>query len=223
MKPLAKITYASVFCLAAFLTACNKDSTPTEKESEAAPVTEVAEVATETVVTETTAEDTSKPFMAASQETTIVATVSALNQETREVTLKDDEGNEHSFIASEEVRNLPQVSVGDLVTITYLQNITIEVVEGEGLQAAEGAVADAVRAEEGAMPGMAASETKVAIYKVEDINIEANTFKLSDVNGTVQEYHARNPENLKRSKVGDAVIVTTTQAVAAEVTKMPTE
>ena len=84
----------------------------------------------------------------------------------------------------------------------------------EGLEP-EVAMADAVaRTEEGEMPGVAAMEATVITATVEDINIEANTFKLKYADGSVNEYVARNPDNLKRSKVGDLVVITATSAVA---------
>ena len=45
------------------------------------------------------------------------------------------------------------------------------------------------------------------------INIEANTFKLKYPDGSVQQYTARDPENLKRAAVGDIVVITATEAL----------
>jgi hypothetical protein len=84
-------------------------------------------------------------------------------------------------------------------------------------------MAAAARTEEGEMPGFAAIDTQIATATVEEINIEANTFKLKGVDGMVNEYVARNPENLKRAKVGDLVIMTVTNAVAIAVEHAPTE
>jgi len=79
------------------------------------------------------------------------------------------------------------------------------------------------RTEKGEMPGVAAMDSTVVISTVEDINIEANTFKLKGPDGEVTEYTARNPDNLKRSKVGDIVVITDTVAVAIMVEKAPAE
>ena len=65
--------------------------------------------------------------------------------------------------------------------------------------------------------------TTVEIFMVEDINLENNTFKLKNVAGEINEFLARNPENLKKSKVGDSVIITTTEAVAIEVRELEAE
>ena len=58
---------------------------------------------------------------------------------------------------------------------------------------------------------------------VEEINIEANTFKLRWPDGTIAEYEARKPENLKKADVGDLVVITYTEAVAVSVESAPGE
>ena len=61
-------------------------------------------------------------------------------------------------------------------------------------------------------PGAAAMDTVVISAVVEDINIENNTFKLKMSDGMVTEFVAQNPENLKRTKIGDLVIIGVSQA-----------
>ncbi|MDH5622151.1 MAG: hypothetical protein OEY74_08725, partial [Gammaproteobacteria bacterium] len=75
----------------------------------------------------------------------------------------------------------------------------------------------------GEMPGVAAMDATVVAATVEEINLETNTFKLKGPDGTINEYLVRNPENLKRSKVGDLVVITTTAAVAITVDKPAAE
>jgi len=67
-----------------------------------------------------------KTRMAATVEM-VTATVAAVDQETREVTLTDSEGKQHSFIANEQVRNLAQVEVGDIVVIKYFERMAVNV------------------------------------------------------------------------------------------------
>lgn len=164
-----------------------------------------------------------RPSFHASQSMMVTAVVEAINHETREVTLKRSDGEIISFVASEEARNLPQVSVGDIVNAEYVQSVSIEVVANEGYEPEQGEMSAIARTKEGEMPGLAAIETQVATATVEEINIEANTFKLKGVDGTVNEYVARNPDNLKRAKVGDLVIMTVTNAVAIVVEEVPAE
>jgi hypothetical protein len=63
----------------------------------------------------------------------------------------------------------------------------------------------------------------VVTSTVEEINLEANTFKLKEADGSINEYMARNPENLKRAAVGDLVVTTVTASVAIVVEEKPAE
>lgn len=171
---------------------------------------------------EAESEKKEKPYIYTTQTMNVTAEVEAVNHETREVTLRGPEGNTVSFVAGDDVRNLAQVSVGDIVTVEYLQSSTIEVIDNPGLEAGVGELAAAARAEEGEMPGGVVMDTVVVTATVEDINIEANTFKLKWADESVEEFVARNPENLKKADVGDLVVMTYTQAVAISV-QHPTE
>lgn len=160
-----------------------------------------------------------KPSFQATQKTMVTAAVTAIDHETRVVSLRLPEGDEVTFTASEEARNLGQVEVGDIVTAEYVEQISVQVVENDGSEPAAAAMTAMDRTPEGAMPGVAAVDTQVVTATVEAINIEANTFKLKYPDGAVEEYVARNPQNLKRAAVGDLVVMTFTEAVAISVTE----
>ena len=164
-----------------------------------------------------------KPSMSASQTVTVSALVEAINQETREVTLRGPEGDAVSFVASEEARNLDQVSVGDVVIAEYIESISIEVFANDGTDPGVGELIATGRTEKGEMPGAVAMDSIVITATVEEINIEANTFKLKGPNGEINEYTTRDPENLKKAEVGDLVVITMTEAVALSVEKTTVE
>jgi len=166
---------------------------------------------------------TDKPSMSTSQSMIVTALVEAINHETREVTLRGPEGGSVTFVASEEARNLDQVSVGDIVIAEYVQNMSIEVFPGDGSEPGAGEMAIAGRSEKGDMPAMTAIDAIVVTATVEEINIEANTFKLRGPSGLVKEYEAQNPENLKKAEVGDIVVITYTEGVAISVEKSTAE
>jgi len=147
-----------------------------------------------------------KISMSTSQMVMLTATVDAINHETREVTLRGPEGRTVDIVASEDARNLNQVKVGDIINIEYEQGMSIEVFAADGAAVA--------RPEEGATPAMAAIDAIVVTAVVEEINLEANTFKLKGPSGEVKEFEARDPENLKKAAVGDLVVITYTEAIA---------
>ena len=168
---------------------------------------------------EETAPATDKPSMHTSQTVILTAVVEAINHETREVTLRGPEGGTVSFVASEDARNLGQVKVGDIVMAEYVQSMSIEVFANDGTEPGAGELTVAGRSEEGAMPALTAIDALVVTATVEEINLEANTFKLRGPAGEIKEFEARDPENLKKAAVGDLVVITYTEAIAISVEK----
>jgi len=166
---------------------------------------------------------TDKPSMSTSQTVILTASVEAINHETREITLRGPEGETVSFVASEEARNLDQVSVGDVVMAEYVQSMSVEVFANDGIEPGAGELTVAGRSEKGAMPALTAIDAQVVTATVEEINLEANTFKLKGPSGEIKEYTARDPENLKKAAVGDIVVITFTEAIAISVEKTTAE
>ena len=164
-------------------------------------------------------ETMAKPSFSASQSSMVSAVVEAIDHETRVVTVRKADGEEITFTASTEARNLDQVSVGDILVAEYVETVSVEVMENDGFEPEAIEAAALARTEKGEMPGVAAMAANVVISTVEEINLEANTFKLKGPDGEVNEYVARNPDNLKRSAVGDLVVMTVTEAIAITVEK----
>jgi len=200
MKYLKYLPIVALFSMTAFA------ATPNEE----------AASASEDVVME-------KPSLFASQSRTVSAVVEAIDHETRVVTVRKPDGEEITFTASEEARNLSQVQVGDVLVAEYVESLSIQVVADDGMGTDAAKMAAVGRAEEGAMPGVAAMDSSVVIAKVVEINLDANTFKLAGPDGVVEEFVARNPDNLRRADVGDLVVITTTEAIAVTVERQPSE
>ena len=164
-----------------------------------------------------------RPSMSTSRSMTVSAVVEAIDHETRVVTVRKANGEEITFTASEEARNLDQVDVGDVLLAEYVETLSIEVLANDGMEPEAAAAAAMARTKKGEMPGLAAMEQAVITAVVEEINLENNTFKLREADGSVNEYVARVPENLKRAKVGDLVVITVTNAVAIVVEEKPAQ
>jgi len=164
-----------------------------------------------------------RPSFSASQSMTVSAVVTAIDHETRVVTVRKADGEELTFTASEEARNLGQVSVGDVLIAEHVETVSIEVLANEGMEPNAAEATAMARTKEGEMPGVAAMEATIITATVEEINIEANTFKLKGADGSINEYVARNPENLKRAMVGDLVVTTVTSSVAITVEEQAAE
>jgi hypothetical protein len=164
-----------------------------------------------------------KPSFSATQKVQVTTVVEAVDREARTVTLKGPQGNTRTIQAREDSNNIDQIVVGDLVNVEFVQHMSIEVFANDGMEPGAGTMAATARNKEGETPGVMAVETTVVTATVEDINIEANSFKLKWPNGEIQEYQAQDPENLKKADVGDLVVTTYTEAIALYMNEVTAE
>lgn len=151
---------------------------------------------------------------------TVTATVTAINQKTRAVTLTGQNGQVYSFIADSAVKNLAQVKQGDNVTVTYVEALAYDVRKPGAAPAPTTTVAGAA-APVGAMPaGAIAQQTTVTVtITAIDPKVPSVTFK--GPQGNTQTVKVLHPERLQAIKVGDLVDITYTQALAIKVTPAP--
>lgn len=145
----------------------------------------------------------------------VTATVVAVDQKTREVTLKTQDGRELSFVAGDAVKNLAQMKAGDLVTATYTEALAYEV-KKEGA-AGVATTAAAAGAPLGAKPaGVIAQQTTATVtITAIDPSVPSVTFK--GPAGNTRTIKVRHPEKLQGVKVGDMVDITYTEALAIKV------
>ena len=99
----------------------------------------------------------------------VTAIVTAINQATREVTLKKDDGTEVTFVASEDVKNLPQVKVGDVLHVVYAEALAYEVRKGGTTAAPATAIAGGA-AELGQRPAGAMARQTTATVAITAID-----------------------------------------------------
>jgi len=146
----------------------------------------------------------------------VTATVTKVDQKTREVTVKTADGKEHSFVASADVKNLAQLKTGDVISATYSEAFVYEVKKGGTTVDAKTAVAGG-SAEPGMKPaGAIAQQTTVTVLITAiDPKVPSVTFKGPAGNSkTIKVLH---PEKLEGVKVGDTVEITYTEALAIKV------
>jgi len=149
---------------------------------------------------------------------TVTATVESIDLATRAVTLKGPDGKVMGLKVSEEVKNLPQVKVGDKVTVTYYESIAAQIIKpGTGpASAAQQAVATA---KPGEKPAGAMVQQVTVIATVESIDKTTQHVTLKGPEGKTVEVKVKNPKNLEGVKVGDEVAITYTEAMAISVEK----
>jgi Cu/Ag efflux protein CusF len=148
----------------------------------------------------------------------VTATVKKIDYKTREVTLVAEDGEEYSFMAGDEVKNLAQLKKGDVVKATYAEALAYEVKKGGQAIAPETVVAGEA-AELGQKPGavIASQSTVTVAITAIDRAVPSVTFKGPE--GNTQTIKVRYPEKLEGVEVGDTVEITYTEALGLKVEK----
>jgi Cu/Ag efflux protein CusF len=153
----------------------------------------------------------------ASRSETITAKVKKIDLKTREVTLVDDKAVETTFKAGEDVRNLDKVKVGDVVSTTLDQTLTLWILQ-EGQPAPELAVgADVYRAQKGQKPGGMMTTDLTGVATVESIAADKKSVTLKGPKGNLVKLAVRNPDNLEGVAVGTRVGFAYSESLAVSV------
>jgi Cu/Ag efflux protein CusF len=148
------------------------------------------------------------------------ATVQAIDQATRMVTLKGPKGNTVTFKASEEVRNLAQVKVGDEVKFGYYESVAVRVLKKDEAFPPTGESTAMARAKPGEKPAGAIGTETVVNATITAIDKKAKTVTLKGENGKSVTVTPLRPEKLDEVKVGDRIVITYTEVVAIAVEKV---
>ena len=147
-----------------------------------------------------------------------VATVEAIDPASRLVTLKGVDGRSLVVKAGPEVRNLPQVRVGDRVTVSYQDALLAEVVKpGTG---SSGVSTMTTRAAPGERPGAEVVDEVRLPVKIYAVDTFQNVVEVTGPRGYNRRIKVTDPkarEFIRGLKPGDEVQVTFREAFAVSV------
>ncbi len=161
------------------------------------------------------ATDQTKPTVERSSLVTVTATVQALDLKNRIVTLKGPKGDVVAFRVDENVKNLPQVKVGDQVVVKYYESVAVRIAQaGDPLATATSGVTSA---KPGEMPAGVAVRQVTVTASVEAIDKETPSITLKGPEGNVVTVIVMDRKNLEKVKVGDKLAITYTEALAISV------
>jgi hypothetical protein len=146
----------------------------------------------------------------------LTAIVTAIDHATRAVTLKKDDGTEVSFVASEDVKNLAQVKVGDVLHVVYAEALAYEVRKGGTTMAPATAIAGGA-AELGQRPAGALARQTTATVAITAIDPKVPSVTFQGPAGNSRTIKVLHPEKLEGVSVGDTVELTFTEALAIKV------
>jgi bifunctional DNA-binding transcriptional regulator/antitoxin component of YhaV-PrlF toxin-antitoxin module len=165
----------------------------------------------------TNAASSSRPGFKSQETQTIRATVEKVNKDTREVTLKKDDGTKDTVTVPEAVRNFDQIKPGDMVTAKYQESVAVSVRKSGEAPSATGRES-ITRAPAGEKPGGERTATMQITASIEKIDRDKRELTLLGPGGNTRLVKV--PEDVKRFddlKEGDQVVITATQSLAIDV------
>jgi hypothetical protein len=147
----------------------------------------------------------------------IQATVTAIDKAKRTVTVKGPRGNTKTLTVGKEARNFDQVKVGDTVTLTYVEALTIALEKAEGAKPGKTVTEELKRAAPGEKPGGQLTSQTTVVGTVTAIDRKTQMVTVRGPGGNEVDLKVQDPAKLKNVKTGDLVRATYTEAMAISV------
>ena len=169
--------------------------------------------------TVTTEESRGKGTMERVDTVTMEAKVVAINQKTREVTLLGSDGKKQTIHVGDEVKNLPQVKKGDMVTVAYRRSIMAKLVKKGKAKPDAAAGEELYTAKPGEMPAAVGAQVIHIVATVTNIDRAKQEVTLKGPKGRSAVVAVQDPTVLDRVKKGDLVEIDYTEAIAVAVEK----
>jgi len=151
---------------------------------------------------------------------TVTATVQAIDQEKREVTLKGPLGNVVTFVVDERVGRLNEVKIGDEVTADYYVSLAGELSAPTEQEKSPHTVLDAAaRAPENTSPAGGKLRAFKVVARVVGLDLPTQSVTLQSPLGNYATIRAASVDNLKKLRLGDTIVGTYTEALAISLQK----
>ena len=158
-----------------------------------------------------------KPSIDVAHTVTFTSTVKSVDQKTRVVTLLGKGGEEVTFTADKRVKNLPQLKVGDVVTVTLEESLKARVLDPGEKPPEASQSSNLTTAPLGAKPAGHATKDVHVVATVAAIDVANMVVTLKNPNGETWQAKARSKANLEKLKVGDVIDIRSKKSLAVEV------
>ena len=142
-------------------------------------------------------------------------TIEAIDSTARVVTLKDKDGNLEDLLCGPEVQRFDALKVGDRVTFKYYESV-VSALRRPGTPARP-AESSGVTRIPGTKPGGTVSAQVTATVTIQAIDAKVPSVTVKTEKGRQLSFRVQDAKNLEGYKVGDAVEVTYTEALAVSV------
>lgn len=228
---MKSVVWTLVACLPLATISCGAsepESSGTAAAPEQAAAQPAAASATETAPAPATAPADApaggaQPSMAREELQEVSATVVDVDQDTRLLTLKGDDGSEVVYQAGPDVKNFAQIRAGDKVVVSYYRGIAAELQpKGTPLSKKVDQLDVATAAEPGTKPGGGMGTAVHATVVIEKVDPQGYTVTFRRPDGSLRTLPVKSPEGqnfIAKLKKGDQVEVLYVEAMAVEVRK----
>lgn len=147
-------------------------------------------------------------------------TVTALDKNTRAVTILGAGGKVITVTAGPQVKNFNKIKVGDLVTLTYVSALALELKKGGGRLRERIESEQATAAKPGERPSGSVSRTVKVIADVTAVDAAAGTITLQGPQRSV-DLVVKDKELLRDVRVGDQIFATYEELTVVSITPTP--
>jgi Cu/Ag efflux protein CusF len=161
-----------------------------------------------------------RPAVVESASATAIATVEKIDQATREVSLRKQDGEVVTFTAGEDVRNLAQVKVGDRVIATYDVGAVVALQPPGTGPAGRSENTEVSRAPTGARPGAAVRNTVTLRGTVVGVDSKARNVTVEGAERTIT-LPVEDDIDLDEVNVGDQIEAVYQESLAIRVEPAP--
>jgi Cu/Ag efflux protein CusF len=150
------------------------------------------------------------------QSVTATATIQAIDSATRTITLRNDKGEEDSFVASPALQRFDELKVGQKVKATYYESMVFTLRKPGETPDAKSDEAALARAKSGLPAGAVAREQKMTVT-VKSIDPAVPSITVTTPDGRMATRKIEDKTKLAQVKVGDKIDITYTQALIVSI------
>jgi hypothetical protein len=155
-----------------------------------------------------------------SKPVTITATIEAIDQANRTVTLKGPKGNSVDVKAPEGMQGFKSLKVGDQVTVTYFEALAVQV-RKPGDPAPAPVPPSTTTTRQDRKPGSQTRREQTFSVSVEAVDATAPSITVKGPQGGVVTLKVRDPKQLQNVKAGDTLDVTYYESLLVKVARPP--
>ncbi|MCH7226051.1 hypothetical protein [Haloferula sp. A504] len=153
-----------------------------------------------------------------SETTTITATVTGIDAETRKITFVTPKGRKFTSTAGPEVLNFDQIRLGDQLTATLTDEVVIRMARPDE-RVEEFLELDADLAKAGDKPGMETVTTSQMVATITSLSTRQRKVTLAFPDGDTQRVKVRPDVHLDQFQKGDRVVIQLTEIFAISLKK----